>query len=87
MKNNEVQNQLTKLGRQFVAVKKAKPAALLEGIVGAMEPIGGITGFSVKADYGMTVHNHTDSYSLPGKFEAYNPKGLSSKGKKTVTIH
>ena len=85
MKDSNVQEGLEKAANRFKNVKKTEPADLLESIVGLMEPIGGITGITVRSNMAPSIHNHSASYNLPIKFEEHSGR-LSSFGKKAYAF-
>ncbi len=85
MKDTAVQTRINKLARKFQAVKKFNAEKLLDNIVDAMAPIGGITGFNVASNQTMTIHNHTALYNLPIRYEEHSNK-LSSFGKRSYAF-
>lgn len=85
MKDAKVQKSLDKLARKFQAVKKYKPAKLLDDIVSTMDPIGGITGFHVRSYGTITLDNHTAKYNLPIRYEEHSDN-LSSFGKRAYSF-
>ncbi len=85
MKDANVVKGLKKAAQKFQAVKKFKPAQLLEQIVNVMEPIGGMTGLNVASNQTLTLVNHTDSYCLPIVFEEHGG-GMSSFAKRAYAF-
>ena len=81
MKNAQVQDRLNQSSRRFENVRKFKPGAFLNEVVGAMNDVGGITGFRVASGQTMTIHNHAASYTLPVRYEEHSAK-QSALGKK-----
>jgi len=85
MKDIIVETRLKKLAKRFQNAKKFKPEKLVDHVVEAMMPIGGITGFNVVSHGTMTLHNHSDRYNLPIRYEEHSER-LSSFGKRAYTF-
>ena len=83
MKSNEVQRQLDKAAAEFCTAKKYTEGSLLEHVVQAMAPIGGIGGFNVRANARMTIQNHSDRYTLRITFPEYG-EGMSFLDRKCI---
>jgi len=85
MKDAQVVKELKKAANRFQAVKKVKPEQLLETVVRAMAPIGGVTGLCVASNQTLTLVNPNDSYSLPIVFEEHTDR-LSAFAKRAYAF-
>ena len=77
MKDGKVTKKLRQIGHQL-SRKKVSVDALVDDVLDCMKIVGGITGLKTKSYSPITIHNHTDSYSIPVRM---NPSDeISSKG-------
>ena len=82
MKNPQVQKSLKQLATQYTHSKKAKPATLVEKVVGLMDAVGGLTGLRTSQNSYITLQNHNDAYTLPLRMSEHTQNMSRSDKKK-----
>ncbi len=82
----DVQHELKGVARKFQAGKRIRPVQMVDMVVEAMTPIGGITGLRVAANQTMTLHNHGGSYTLPIRYEEHRQGALSAFGRRAYAF-